>query len=84
VEGWQKVDKAQKIKWAELASLMQELKHTGMWACYAEALSDIIASGTESVLQASKEEFEFRKGRVHGLKDALQLPDLIINRSKQS
>ena len=78
------MDKAAKIQLAEVAALMRDLKGSQGWACFTDAMRGMIDASVEGLLQAPAAEFEYRKGRVHGLRDALQLPDLYIQRSKQN
>ena len=75
-------DKAEHVRLATVAALLKELRGTQGWACYTEALRDCIAGTTERMIQGTIPEFEYLRGRIHGMRDALTLPDLLIQRAK--
>ena len=74
--------KANVMRLGMQAALMKELLHTPMWECYAEYLDLMIEDSVARTLQGTKEQFDYHKGVVMGLRDALTLPQSVIARAE--
>ena len=65
-----------------LAARMQDLMGHLAWDDYCEQLAKIEADHIQRMLSGDKDEFEYLKGRIEGLREAVHFPALILQRAK--
>ena len=75
-------ERAEQEHWHRIAATLQDLTRSSGWDCYKDLAQGIEGQVTEEVVQAPKEEHDYLKGYVMGLRKALLLPAQIIQRSK--
>jgi hypothetical protein len=74
--------KAAAERWHVLASRMQDLMGYLAWDVYREQMEQLEARVTERMITGGKEDFDYCKGRIEGLREAYNLPQLIIDKAK--
>lgn len=74
-------DKAEVGRWKALASNLRALKGSEGWDSYLKLLEDTENEWIQRMLGATRDEFDFHKGVLHGLRLAYHLPDTVIQRA---
>lgn len=74
--------KADLMRLGVKAALMRELLHTPMWESYAALLTEGIDENIHRMILGTKDEFEYRKGVVTALRQALATPELVIQQAE--
>ncbi len=72
----------EKEHWHRVAATLKDLTRTEGWDCYKNHAEGIERQIIEELVRAPKEEHDYLKGYVMGLRKALHLPEEIVLRAK--
>jgi hypothetical protein len=70
------------VELATVAARMKELVGSAEWAVYRDMVLSTIQSAVDQLLQSPADKHDQICGRINGLRDALTLPQIYIQRSK--
>jgi hypothetical protein len=66
-----------------LAARMQDLMGHFGWDTYCQELEKVEQDLISRMLSGEKDQFEYLKGRIEGLREAVHTPALIVKRAKE-
>lgn len=70
-----------KAAWAALAGLMRSLKLSEGWAEYQKQLEDMENRALQAMVAGTKDDFDYQKGFIAGIRACFHLPQSIIDQS---
>ena len=75
-------ERSEKEHWHRIAATLQDFTRSEGFHCYQDLAQGIEQQIIEELVRAPKEDHDYLKGYVMGLRKALHLPAEIIQRSK--